>query len=96
MRNRQNDDYCTWSQQCSQSKVRCQQPLIQLDASLHRDVKFNLAGSRADLSTEFLVTTVTAMGERQQRTKTASELGIVFKGPDRAMIMMTVVNTNPH
>ena len=48
--------------------------------------KVNLAGSRAVLQTEFLVTAGTATGEAQQRSETASEPGIVLKGPDGAMV----------
>lgn len=92
-RNRQNDHYRAWSKRGSQSEARCQRPLIQMDTSQHKDVKFNLAGSRAVLQTEFLVNagTGTATGERQQRSETASELDIVLKHPNEAMIRMTVM-----
>lgn len=62
-----------------------------MDTSQHKDVKFNLAGRRAVLQTKFLVTAGTAMGERQQRSETASELDIVLKCPNEAMIRMTVM-----
>lgn len=70
-----------------------------MDASQHGDVKFNLAWSRPVLPTEFLVTAVAVMGERQERSETASELDIVLKGPNGATIRVGKsqwVNTNAH
>lgn len=48
------------------------------------------------MQTPSSVTAGTAMGQRQQRSETASELGIVLKGPDGAMIRVTVEGKQTH
>lgn len=48
------------------------------------------------MQTPFSVTAGTAMGQRQQRSETASELGVVLKGPDGAMIRVIVEGKQTH